>query len=84
MSKKIKEIHGERPSSLTDEDYQAILDAEEGIFYLTKPEMSKVEELQAKARIRKLSDFDINLVYYQTVPSLDALSTDWFKVKDKN
>lgn len=53
MSKRIKEIHGERPSSLTDEDYQAILDAEEGIFYLTKPEMSEVEKRQAAMRLTK-------------------------------
>lgn len=57
MSKRIKEIHGERPSSLTDEDYQAILDAEEGIFYLTKPEMSEVEKRQAAMRIKPIADF---------------------------
>jgi hypothetical protein len=56
VSKRIKEIHGERPSSLTDEDYQAILDAEEGIFYLSKPEMSEVEKLQAKMRIKRIKN----------------------------
>lgn len=54
MSKRIKEIHGERPSNLTDEDYQAILDAEEGIFYLTMPEMSEVEKRQAAQKIRRV------------------------------
>ena len=53
MTKKIKEIHGERPKALSDEDYQAILDAEEGIFYLTMPEISEVEKRQLAARMTK-------------------------------
>jgi hypothetical protein len=75
MSKKIKEIHGVRPSALTDEDYQDILDAEEGVFYLTKPEMSEVEKLQAAKRLSKAPD---GVTYFQA-PSI-PVDAEWFKV----
>lgn len=71
MTKKIKEIHGERPKALSDEDYQAILDAEEGIFYLTMPEISEVEKRQAAARITDAT-LTPDAVEYFTVLAEDA------------
>jgi hypothetical protein len=74
----VKMIYGTRPKELTDEDYQAILDAEEGIFYLSLPEMSEVEKLQAAKRVSKEKTKGVT---YIQLPSMDATSTDWFKKK---